>query len=152
MKSSEVFCWLTGNKQAVDIIDRDCYIEPVTNCDESWYWCSVTGSHHQHRTSQFPAIISNNTVGMPCCLNCLTVMMKALQCFEMLGITDPLTQHKSQKTGIFWNRCDVHVTMFVLSVVRMAITWHLSSTVMVTQKSRMHGAAYFIQIICCESE
>jgi hypothetical protein len=147
-----VFCWLTGNKLAVDIINRDCCIETITNCDKSCYWCRVAGSHHQHGTSHFPAIISNNTAGMPCCLNYLTVMMKALQFFEILGVTDPLTQHKSQKTEIFWNRCDVHVSMFGYSVIKMAITWSLSRTVIVTQKSRMHGAAYFIQIICCDSE
>ena len=38
--------WLTGNKVAVDIKNRDCYIEPITNCDESWYWCCVAGSRH----------------------------------------------------------------------------------------------------------
>jgi hypothetical protein len=85
-------------------------------------------------------------------LNYLTVMMKALQLIESLGTTDPLTQHKSQKTEIFWNRCDVHVTMFGFSVIKMAITLSVSSTVMVTQKSRMHGAAYFVQIICRDSE
>jgi len=54
-----------------------------------------------------------------------------------------------------WFECavgGVRKTIFGFSVVKMTVTWSLSSTVMVTQKSRMHGAAYFIKIICCDSE